>query len=66
MEQMIRRKETISDKGILNATGRSMPFQTLIFICLKPIVRSMPASSEISELKISPAYKMDMTGIVNK
>lgn len=63
---MIRRQETISDKGILNAIGKSMPFQILIFICSKPNVRSMPASSEINALKISPAYKTDITGSVSK
>ena len=42
-------------KGILKATGRSIPDQMLIFICSKPNVRSIPASMQIIVLTINPA-----------
>lgn len=52
-------------KGILKATGRSIPGQMLIFICSKPNVRNIPASREIMVVTINPTYRMQRIGIVN-
>jgi len=57
-EPTIRSNETITAKGILKATGRSIPGQMLIFICLKPNVLSIPASMEITVLIMKPIYRV--------
>lgn len=60
---MINREETIRDKGILSETGSSIPFQMLISICSKPIVRKRPARIEMMALKMRPTYRTNRTGI---
>lgn len=66
MEAIINKKETTSEKGILKPTGREMLCQILIFICSKPIVRSIPAIIDITALKAKPRYTIERMGRIRE
>ncbi|MEI2467400.1 hypothetical protein [Niallia taxi] len=58
--------DSISEKGILKITGRSMSFQIVIGICSKPKVRKIPAAKEKTALNINPIYNIKRTGIASR